>query len=306
MIKRLAVGGAALLALTGMSATGAVASTTGARHGLTSRVVYLDIHGTKATVTLRGDWRLGKAMTAAQVRRIEGIRKAANASEAFYNWGGYFDSGHNVAFRFAAADFNAPNVQCNSSLVENGQSALGDAAGLGGATGGYGEQAGFLEDCDPGAAPELSFSTFWAVGTSGNTVTGVEPGDSLSASVYYNSSGQYQLAVNDLTEPGGFSVTESCPSGISCNTESAEVLSIAEGFDPSDPADSYALADYGTSWFNAAAVTSRAGTRGTLSANSLWSPTSMTTVYPSNDTIQTPGSLLSGGTGFEETWKAAD
>jgi hypothetical protein len=301
MIKHLAVGGAAVLALTGMSATGAVASTAGARPGVASRVMHVDIHGVKATVTLRGDWRLGKAMSPAERRRIEAVHKAAS-SVAYYNWGGYADTGHNVAFRFASADFTAPNVGCTSNLVYNGQAVVADVVGLGGLTTQSGEQVGFQQDCNPSETPDLSFASYYIVGTTAETITGAEPGDELAASVYYTSTGEYQLVVNDLTEPGGFSTTVACPG--TCDNTSAEVLSNADGYDPQAPGSSYGLADYGASWFNATAVTSRAGTRGTLSANKLWSPTNIATVYPSGDTIQTAGNLLSGGTGFEETWKA--
>jgi hypothetical protein len=296
MIKRLAVGGAALLALTGMSATGAVASTAGARPGVTSRVMHVDIHGAKATVTLRGHWRLGKTISSRQLRRIE-----ATSSGQAYNWGGYADAGHNVAFRFAAADFTAPNAQCNTNLVENGQSVVADLVGLGGLASDNIEQVGFEADCDPSETPDLSFAAMYLIGDTGTFVTGAEAGDELAASVYYNSTtGEYQLAVNDLTEPGGFSVSEACPS--TCDNNSAEVLSEAVGA-TTDPV--YALADYGATWFNAAAVTSRAGTRGTLSANKLWSPVNITTIDTNGTTIQSAGSLQSGGTSFEETWKAA-
>lgn len=298
MIKRLAVGGAALLALTGMSATGAMASTAGAP-GLATRVVHADINGVKATITLRGGWRLGKKMPVPDLHAAK-----ADAAAETYDWGGYVDTGHNVAFRFVAADFYAPNVYCTSSEVENGQSVADYAVGLGGWSTGNGEQVGFQNDCDPGTTPDLSYTSYWVIDGTGEAITGAVPGDLLSASVYYNPAGEYQLQVNDVTEPGGFSVTEACPSGSSCDNTAADVLSVAAGYNSSDPSASYGLADYGGALFETAAVTSRSGTRGTLSTSKLWSPTTVNTVDSGNNLMQSTGALTSGGTGFTETWKA--
>jgi hypothetical protein len=282
-----------VLALTGMSVTGAAASTAGSQPGLATRVEHVDTNGVKATVTLRGGWRLGKSMPLTHLRAV----KATSTAET-YNWAGYVDTGHNVAFRFAAADFYAPNVQCNSSLVENGQSVVDYAVGLGGWNGSEtGEQVGFQQDCNPSDTPDLTFASYYVIGDTGETITGAQPGDILAASVYYNPSGEYQLAVNDLTEPGGFSTTVSCPS--TCDNTAAEVISNAFG-SPSG----YGLADYGAALFENAAVTSRAGTRGNLGASKLWSPTTVTAYDASSgDLLQSTGGLV-GGSGFTETWKA--
>jgi hypothetical protein len=299
MIKRLAVGAAAL-ALTGMSATGAVASTAGTRPAVASRVMHVDIHGVKATVTIRGGWRLAHvAIPSTALPRPRAIKAGSGESG---NWGGYVDTGHNVAFRFVSANFTAPNVNCSDSPP--GSSGVADVAGWTGLDGWSSntvEQDGFGEFCEPSASPEQSWFAWYEVyPDDAVSFTGADPGDALVSSVYYNASAHaYELTMTDLTQNGaGFTADVGCPSGSTCDNSSAEVVSeVSNG----GPTFGYNLADYGAMEFTNAAVTSRAGTRGNLGRNSLWSPTSITTVDPSGGTMQTAGPLQ-GNTAFLESW----
>jgi Peptidase A4 family len=299
MIKRLAAGGVAVLALTGMSATGAAASTAGSRPALATKVTYLKMHGTTAKITIRGDWRLAHVKIPSTALPHPRTIKAGSAQSG--NWGGYVETGHNVAFRFVAANFTAPNVNCSNSPA--GSSGVADVAGwtgLDGFSDATVEQDGFAEICEPSSSPVQSWYAWYEVYPDDAVAfAGVNPGDALVSSVYYNSSTQeYSLTVNDLTQnSAGFTVEIGCPSGNSCNNSSAEVISeVSNG----GPAFGYNLADYGAMEFTNGAVTSRAGTRGNLGKNSLWSPTSITTVG-TGDTMQTAGPLQ-GNTAFLESW----
>jgi peptidase A4-like protein len=298
MIKRLAVGGAALLALTGMSATGAVASTAGTPPGMAVRVIHITTHGVTATVTIRGNWKLAKIK--ASPMNLPRVTKAAAGQATSPGWGGYVDTGHNVAFRFVTANFNAPSVNCPGSTIgTSGVAAVSVATALDGATDGALEAAGYLAKCDPSEA----VYAFYQMADDEVDFSGPDPGDALVSSVYYNAStGDYELSVTDVSQSSeGISVNLPCTSGTTCPNSSAEVVSALDA--QGSPPVSDNLADYGAMGFTNAAVTSRAGVRGNLGKNSLWSPIAVTTVND-GDTLQTVGPLQ-GNTAFLESWKAS-
>jgi Peptidase A4 family len=298
MIKRLAVGGAALLALTGMSATGAVASTAGARPGMAVRVIHVTTHGVTATVTIRGNWKLAKIK--ASPMNLSKATKAGTEGANSPAWGGYVDTGHNVAFRFVTADFNAPGANCAGSTIgTSGIAAASVATALDGATDGALEAAGYLAECDPSEA----VYAFYQIADDEVDFSGPDPGDALVSSVYYNAStGDYELSVTDVSQSSeGISVSLPCTSGTTCPNSSAEVVSALDA--QGSPPVSDNLVDYGAISVTNAAVTSRDGVRGNLGKNSLWSPIAVTTVN-NGDTLQTVGPLQ-GNTAFLESWKAS-
>jgi Peptidase A4 family len=300
MLDKLAASAAAALALTGMSGSGAMAGAGGQDGARPARAVLVrsvTSYGSTATVRLRGGWRLARVTfpeTALAHPHVTG------ASSTSGDWSGYADTGHNVAFRFVAANFTAPNADCAAStLGKSGEALAYTWAGLDGFTSDTVEQDGFAEECTSSTSHSY-YAWYEMYPSSPVMVSGPKPGDALVASVYFNSStSKYTLEVNDLTQHGaGFTVTESCPSGHTCDNNSAEVITEAPG---GGVAGGYDLADFGAVGYTNAAVTSRAGVRGGLATTSLWSPTSITMTDPSSDTMATAGPLQ-GSTAFLESF----
>jgi hypothetical protein len=216
------------------------------------------------------------------------------------DWSGYADTGHDVAFKFIAANFTAAGVDCAASTIgKSGQATVDTWVGLDGFNSATVEEDGFADECTS-ATSQNYFGWYEMYPDSAVAVTGPKPGDALLASVYFNpSTGQYTLGVSDLTQhDAGFSVTESCPAGSSCANSSAEVITAAPS---GGVAAGYDLADFGAVEYTNTAVTSRAGARGGLGATSLWSPTDITMTDPSGDTMATAGPLQ-GGTAFRSSF----
>ncbi|HEY1919626.1 MAG TPA: G1 family glutamic endopeptidase [Streptosporangiaceae bacterium] len=293
MYNRLAVGAVAALMLGAMSIGAASTSAVGATTAATRHTVNVTSHGQAATITLRGGWRLAHV-------KLPDVAlphlRTAGATTTTGDWSGYADTGHNVAFRFIAANFTAPNVNCAASTRgKSGEALATNWVGLDGSNSDTIEQAGFEEECTSSTAQSY-FAWYEMFPGAQVAITGAKPGDALSASVYFNSAtGKYTLAVTDLTQGGaGFSVNESCPSGSTCSNSSAEAITAVPG---GGVAGGYDLADFGAMAYTNAAVTSRSGERGTLGSNSLWSATNITMDDPSQDTMATAGPLQ-GGSAF--------
>jgi hypothetical protein len=327
---RLAAGAAAALALAGTSAAGAssaAASTTagasaaaatraGAAAGtaaahaprpvLPSRVVHIASAGVTADVTIRGNWKRSSVrLPRPHLPRPHGTSgaqpSAASGSVTSGNWSGYAAVAKNGAtLRYVTANFNIPNLNCaNSAPGTSGLSYYSSWTGLDGWNDATVEQQGIESYCD-GASQGLwvFYEMFPADPVA---FTGANPGDAIKASTYYNAgTGRYELTVTDLTQSGA-GVSASIPCAKTCLNKSAEVISEAPGGGP--PA--YGLADFGAEGYTNAAVTSRNGTKGNLTASSLWNSFSIRmTGMSAGDTLAQPGPLQ-GGTAFLDEWKAS-
>lgn len=89
----------------------------------------------------------------------------------------------------------------------------------------------------------------------------VHPGDSIMASVYFNSgTNKYTLSLADTTNGQSFTVNKSCPAHASCSRSSAEAISEA----PSNGSSILPLTDFGAESYSSIRVTDRAGQRGGL------------------------------------------
>jgi Peptidase A4 family len=306
-IRRLLAGGAAAaaLALAGLPAAGASAAATATRPALPTRVLHVRVGSEMATFKIRGDWKMVTArLPREHLPRPKIIRSAtarANGSASSGNWSGYVDiANKGVAIRYVTSDFNIPNLNCaNSTNGTNGQNWFSSWTGLDGWTDGTVEQQGIEDTCNGGSATLYVFYEMYPA----NPVvfTGAGFGDALQSSTYYNTStGDYTLDVTDLTQSGA-GVTETIKCAGTCHNSSAEVISEAPGGGP----PTYGLTDYGAENYTSSGVTSRSGTKGTLTGNSLWSSDSITMVNSSDShTLSTVGALQ-GNVAFLAKWVAS-
>src|SRR6478672_1172781 len=121
---------------------------------------------------------------------------AVNANLRSSNWSGYADVVCSTcALRYVAASFTLPSVNCAGS--PDG-AAVSTWVGLDGVTSSTVEQIGTVAECSGGTA---SYSAFYEMFPN-NPVgfTGVNPGDAISANVYFNATNnRWQLSLTDLT-----------------------------------------------------------------------------------------------------------
>jgi hypothetical protein len=299
--RRLAAVAAVALAFAGLSASGAAASPL---HALPSRVEHIG----SATVTIRGDWKRASVKLPRThlpkpgiTRQPSAVSHSVGRAEST-NWGGYTDVAKSgVALRYVTATFNAPAVNCaNSPGGTSGYAFVSAWTGLDGWGSNTVEQQGFDNYCGPGNDPSGNYVWYEMYPADPVAFTGANPGDALQSSTFYNAStGDYTLAVTDLTQNGaGISVNVRCAG--TCRNHSAEVISE----DPGGAVPAYNLADFGAQSYTNAAVTSRSGVKGNLASGSLWNGFALTMTDPGGALMTVPGALQ-GNTAFLNEWRAS-
>jgi hypothetical protein len=218
------------------------------------------------------------------------------------NWAGYAavaDTADQIAF--VGANFNIPSVDCaNSPRGSSGFAYASHWVGIDGYNTATVEQTGIDAYCGSGSTPTyLAWYEMYPL----NPVafTGVNPGDAITATVTFNSTNStYHMRLNDLTNGGFISSTQSCPKGSTCLNGSGEVITE----DPGMAVPQINLADFGMSNFTATRVTSLTGLSGTLSPSTQWTSSQIQMVDPSNAVMATPSGLY-GGRSFNTTWNSA-
>lgn len=161
------------------------------------------------------------------------------------NWSGFAAYGDH--FRFVTTTYSIPSLNC---AVSPSGSFDSEWVGLDGYTSATVEQIGTDATCS-GTTPEY-FAFYEMYPSASVQFTGVSPGDSITASVFYSSStGKWNLKLVDNTAQAVLSQSLACPSGSTCNNASAEIISEVPNGGP--PAAS--LADYGTVGFTQIAIT---------------------------------------------------
>jgi hypothetical protein len=237
----------------------------------------------------------GAHVPATHLPRIMPVNGALKST----NWSGYADVACGTcAIRYVTASFTMPSVNCKNS--PDGSFA-GFFAGLDGIGDTTVEQVGVSAGCSGGSASYLAFYEMFPLAPVG--FSGVSPGDAISVAVFYNSTThRWQLGLTDLTTGGKIATAQACPSGSTCRNHSAEVITEA----PSNASGSVLpLADFGQANFEAIQVTSRSGTHGALTSNSLWTADSLTMVNSTGTaTLAAPGPAYAGQA-FQDTWRAA-
>jgi hypothetical protein len=227
---------------------------------------------------------------------------ARNTTVDSNNWSGYAAvAKNNVALRFVESTFTVPSVNCSAVTIgTGGQTYAAEWVGLDGFNSTTVEQTGVDSFCNSSTGAATNQAWYEMYPLDPVVFSGVNPGDKILVAVYYDSAtGQYQLSLDDETTGANMQTAQSCPSGSTCDRNSAEVIE-------EDPGGSVAgginLADFGTVNFAASRVTSRDGLRGTLSPSSLWTTTDIIMQDPSGDDMATPSALTDSGANFSVTW----
>ena len=214
------------------------------------------------------------------------------------NWSGYAAVAKSgVRLRFISADFTIPSVNCqNSTLGSSGFAYASNWVGLDGFNSNTVEQTGVDSFCDNSGVAQYDV---WYEMFPLNPVvfSGVDPGDAISASVFFTGTG-YSISLKDLTNGASIQTTQPCPKGSTCKNSSAEVITE----DPGQAAPTVDLADFGMVNVTGAGVTSLNGTRGTLTANSLWTSSEIVMKNGNNKVMSQPSGLF-GGQAYNVTWK---
>jgi peptidase A4-like protein len=211
------------------------------------------------------------------------------------NWGGYAAARHGTKFRFIQATFFVPYINC----MNTPDSFSGHWVGLDGFSSASVEQDGILAECN-GTAPEyLAWYEMFPLAPVYKSVT-VQPGDSVVASVYFNSgTNKFALTLKDTTNGQSFTVNKTCPAHVTCSRSSAEAISEA----PSNGNSILPLTDFGAEGYSSIRATDRAGQRGGLRAAN-WDTFAITTENPSAVVLDQP-TQISRGSAFGMYWMAS-
>lgn len=227
---------------------------------------------------------------------------AKNATVDSQNWSGYAAvAKKNVALRYAQTTFTVPSVNCSAVPIGSaGQNYAAEWVGLDGFNSQTVEQTGVDSFCNSTSGTATNQAWYEMFPLDPVVFSGVSAGDTIFVAVYYDkTTNQYQLTLKDETTGANMQTSQPCPSGSTCDRNSAEVIE-------EDPGGSVAgginLADFGTANFTVSHVTARDGLRGTLSPSSLWTSTDIIMQDPSGNDMATPSGLTDGGANFSITW----
>jgi hypothetical protein len=197
------------------------------------------------------------------------------------NWSGYDVTGHGP-YNSVAASWVQAAVDCTKTPT--GYSSFW--VGLDGDTTGTVEQTGTEADCSSGSARYYGWYEMYPKFPV-NYSDVVAPGDTMRASVTYQSGGTFRLVLTDQTRGWTHTVSAKLKRA---TRGSAEVIVEA----PSSSGGVLPLADFGTASFSGAKV------NGSLLSSSTPGITPITMVTSSGTVKAQPGSLFSGS--FSDTW----
>jgi hypothetical protein len=224
------------------------------------------------------------------------------------NWSGHAVAAcSHCAIRYVTAEFNVPSVNCaRSPLGSSGLAAASQWVGLDGYSSNTVEQEGVTGLCDSSGTPTY-YAWYEMFPQAPVTFSGISPGDDIRAATYFdyfNDSHRhmYNLVLTDVTTGGFFNVWLSCPSGSTCRNSSAEVIT-------EDPGGAVRggvnLADFGGENFTGTRVTSRDGSKASLSTKpGYWATHQIFMVNPSGR-VMAATSVLYGGLAFNDYWVRA-
>ncbi len=226
-----------------------------------------------------------------------------NAVTDSSNWSGYAAVGKsNVALRYVQTTFTVPTVNCSAVPIgTSGQNYAAEWVGLDGFNSTTVEQTGVDTICDSSTGQATNQAWYEMFPLDPVVFSGVNAGDTIFVAVYYDSTTkEFQLTLEDKTTGATMQTSQPCPSGSTCDRNSAEVIE-------EDPGDSVAgginLVDFGSVNFTVSHVTSRDGLRGTLSPSSLWTSSEIIMQDPDGNDMATPSALTDSGADFTITWK---
>jgi hypothetical protein len=237
------------------------------------------------------------ASASAQLTHQGGEKKVTSPT-----WAGYAavaDKG--TKFRYVAAEFTILWPSCPG--FQGGESALfSQWAGLGGYNHGTAEQIGVSETCVDFTSGDHTWFDAWYRDASGDVHAffscapsletcpkGLNPGDTIQLSVYYNGK-SYRLLYDDVTTRVHRKFYVRCPS---CRSNSAEVIEQGDINAVGAPVHLMTVDFFGVR------VTSADGTHGTVAAQPRhWTSTQITMVDSAGHNLAVPSALLRHGRAF--------
>ena len=207
------------------------------------------------------------------------------------NWSGFATYGNH--FRYVSSTYTIPSLNCSISPDGSLDSQWVGLDGYGSRTV---EQTGTYAQCSGGTPDYFAFYEMYPLDAV--DFTGVNPGDSITSTVYYNGS-KWELTLVDNTNGGLLAETESCPSGSTCHNASAEIVSEVPNGGP--PAAE--LADYGIVGFTHIGITDTTGHRYNI-LSPRWKNDKINEVDVSNNNhpMQAPSKLEGTATGTGGGW----
>jgi len=236
----------------------------------------------------------GPAVVAGTWPSVPTAFSAATINVVSSNWAGYVAERHRVRFRYVRAAFFVPYLDCASTP----SSYSGHWIGLDGAGNATVEQDGILASCQ-GSTPQYSaWYEMFPLPPVYSRIT-VRPGNSIVASVYYNSgTGMFTTSLTDTTNGQNFSHSQACPAGSVCQRMSAEVISEA----PSNGVSVLPLSNFRAESFTDVTVTNAQGRRGGIRGPG-WGTLSMTTENSRATVLDQPTEVYRGQA-FDCYWMA--
>ncbi len=227
--------------------------------------------------------------------RNPGLQPAVVTSINSPNWAGYAVSplsSSDPGVISVSATWTQPAVTCPTS---NARASFW--VGLDGLNNGTVEQIGTEAVCTTGATV---YRMWWEMFPNISTIIGsINAGDVISASVGYSPGADtYILSINDTTRRSGFSTVQTCPSGATCNHDSAEWIAEA----PSVGGSQVPLANYGSVTFTNCTFIDTNGATNTPNSRT---PFRRTRIFQNDLTnaLATPGSTSADGRTFTDSWK---
>jgi hypothetical protein len=227
----------------------------------------------------------------------------SGSSDTSHNWDGYIvtnsSNTNTTSFNAVSAQWTVPTVSCDLAQTEDESAFFW--VGLDGALNGTVEQDGISAFCN---SNHQVFYNTWYQMTPDFLVSGfsVNPGDTIRASVTYNTStSEFDLVVDDVTLGQSLTQDIACQSQSGCVRSTAEVISE----DPAigDDVDGlYFLPSYGTVSYSNISVTDSSGHSGTLS-DPAWVANPVTQVSSQGVTKQTTSAPSPDGSSFSTTWQ---
>ncbi|MHB1907454.1 MAG: G1 family glutamic endopeptidase [Nitrososphaerales archaeon] len=136
----------------------------------------------------------------------------ADTSTCSTNWSGYADTGSGVTA--VSGSWIVPAISCS----KHGTSYVAIWVGIDGYTSSTVEQTGTLGECNSGVASYSAWFEFYPSGSVTITSFSVSPGDSITASVTYSSSG-FTVTITNSNNGLPFSTTQSVSSAARSSAE---------------------------------------------------------------------------------------
>lgn len=220
---------------------------------------------------------LAAAPAAGRAPNVRALDALPTDFYANQTWTGLVAKAHaNVKLRYVATNFVIPHVSCTSS-----NSKASFWAGLDGFGNGTVEQVGISTNC---FNQQPTYIAWWEMYPQGvHYQFYARPGDSIFASVYYNSStNAYNLVLNDNTNGSSINTNQKCPSGSTCQNVDAEVILEAD--------NGTNLSNFTPVSFTGSAVTTRNGTHGTFVSGYYWDLVRPLMTGPNGDLARVNGS----------------